>query len=1109
MLIAKSLYKGTYTKQIHVNNNQIITISESSIDLAKCEYDDVIKQYVLEPIHHQDLFFIIFDSTFINNTLFLLTSCGILSMKYTNSKWEIINREILNIDKEARNKLMYISGNEKYNVICVYSNTNLFFVFFINGNKLTLINDKKFFCDYYINKVSIKEISDTVFCIEVLTQKGKKVKYNNLYFSSGNYCIIELKDYSTNNEIMNNEQKFKDIEKYIEENNKEEQVTDIVESPKKGYYFIICEKGIKILKSSNHEISFLSHMIYHNKQSVFIMSLIKDNFIYLIFDKKCLIYEEQSNNILAKYKFADKEIKHLLYNSNILSMNDGSFLFYNIKANMYFVKFNFDNGTVTPQLITKEENDAMFSFDSTLFSHKDSTNEVSSCELYGVCGLKGESRIVKYIEGYKEEYIKQIPINNNITNIFFTDNFFVTTTSSSSSLYSLSNDLNAKYIKDYPLRAINIYQIAANQYALILSKQIVLLNIENDISDSVVLNEENADILIAYALNANNTPLVFYYLNTGEIKVFDISSSSFVVLQIPIGSTVSSMNAVIGLNNIVSLICGTYQNSIVVCDYDTVNKVFIKDWITSKSYNLSVDEESQVPEDIKTKNQYVFVTSRTGKLIQFVYNPNSANDPLYPASCVIISKEGYPLSISNIENEDNIYTLDIYGGNKAYSFRIDLKREIWRKLSYVFIDKTQDLLSFNTLGKLIHIYHNRNNLIFSYFAKTIKGNEKCNLVVETMYKFNSDEICRKIIEINNEGLIAITNQNSIYYFKTNNGFSLINKYYIDVVSIKDCFKINSIKMYTLDFPDEKKSNYYLGICAEYIYQGSYKGAFFLYEIDTMSNSLIQKERIVSFPKPIYDSCMISDYLIFGMEYYICMFPLIITNTSLALKKEAKQQQFLNKIISLTNVGPVNSSNLILIGDNKESFCLGQFEPKTNRFDVLGAELSKRSLSQIFSLKNNRVIMTEKNGTFSIFELRDEVYEKINSIDLKEFINNVNIVNSNEEDIIIMSGLMGSMYIGRLLTEKKCEEMGVTLEKVKSMMKDIMKKIYRKMMKEFFNREIEGEDSMMMVTPIEQTVLVDFVLNMWITYEKEIKEIITEEELTMVKMLNDQLIMEIE
>ena len=293
---------------------------------------------------------------------------------------------------------------------------------------------------------------------------------------------------------MNNEQKFKDIEKYIEENNKEEQVTDIVESPKKGYYFIICEKGIKILKSSNHEISFLSHMIYHNKQSVFIMSLIKDNFIYLIFDKKCLIYEEQSNNILAKYKFADKEIKHLLYNSNILSMNDGSFLFYNIKANMYFVKFNFDNGTVTPQLITKEENDAMFSFDSTLFSHKDSTNEVSSCELYGVCGLKGESRIVKYIEGYKEEYIKQIPINNNITNIFFTDNFFVTTTSSSSSLYSLSNDLNAKYIKDYPLRAINIYQIAANQYALILSKQIVLLNIENDISDSVVLNEENADI---------------------------------------------------------------------------------------------------------------------------------------------------------------------------------------------------------------------------------------------------------------------------------------------------------------------------------------------------------------------------------------------------------------------------------------------------------------------------------------------------------------------------------------------------------------------------------------------------------------------------------------
>ena len=79
MLIAKSLYKGTYTKQIHVNNNQIITISESSIDLAKCEYDDVIKQYVLEPIHHQDLFFIIFVFYYLSNFIkYLSTSFFLL-----------------------------------------------------------------------------------------------------------------------------------------------------------------------------------------------------------------------------------------------------------------------------------------------------------------------------------------------------------------------------------------------------------------------------------------------------------------------------------------------------------------------------------------------------------------------------------------------------------------------------------------------------------------------------------------------------------------------------------------------------------------------------------------------------------------------------------------------------------------------------------------------------------------------------------------------------------------------------------------------------------------------------------------------------------------------
>ena len=42
---------------------------------------------------------------------------------------------------------------------------------------------------------------------------------------------------------------------------------------------------------------------------------------------------------------------------------------------------------------------------------------------------------------------------------------------------------------------------------------------------------------------------------------------------------------------------------------------------------------------------------------------------------------------------------------------------------------------------------------------------------------------KKVIAINNEGLIAISDQNIIYYFKTKNGFTLTNKYYIDTVSI--------------------------------------------------------------------------------------------------------------------------------------------------------------------------------------------------------------------------------------------------------------------------------------------------------------------------------------
>ena len=106
-----------------------------------------------------------------------------------------------------------------------------------------------------------------------------------------------------------------------------------------------------------------------------------------------------------------------------------------------------------------------------------------------------------------------------------------------------------------------------------------------------------------------------------------------------------------------------------------------------------------------------------------------------------------------------------------------------------------------------------------------------------------------------------------------------------------------------------------------------------------SYSLTLKEKIPNFPKAIYDSCFIKDYLIIGMENYICIFSYVINNNTLILNKDAKQQQFLNKIISVNSIEPLARGAKIIVGDYKESFSLLLFESKSFRFDVIGAELS--------------------------------------------------------------------------------------------------------------------------------------------------------------------------
>ena len=118
------------TKEINDNNKfNLISIYESSLDFTYCEYDSIIKQYIQTSILHQDFFFVIFDSEIIDSKIILLTSIGLFIYQYEKDKLNLLLYEIFNIKCEPKDLLMYLKINKKLNIIIIYSNTNLFFLY--------------------------------------------------------------------------------------------------------------------------------------------------------------------------------------------------------------------------------------------------------------------------------------------------------------------------------------------------------------------------------------------------------------------------------------------------------------------------------------------------------------------------------------------------------------------------------------------------------------------------------------------------------------------------------------------------------------------------------------------------------------------------------------------------------------------------------------------------------------------------------------------------------------------------------------------------------------------------------------------------------------------
>ena len=184
MLVIKKLFSGNYLKNLlflpydnlmksGINKNDkkdenimmkeeksdkfyLISIYESSIDINLCEFDIIIKQYIQAPILHQNLFFIIFDSGIIDNKIILLTSIGILIYQLEENKLKMIYNDIFNTKCEPKDLLMYLKINVENQIIAVYSNTNLFFLYYysINLKKCQKVNQITKLCNGFIKIIT-------------------------------------------------------------------------------------------------------------------------------------------------------------------------------------------------------------------------------------------------------------------------------------------------------------------------------------------------------------------------------------------------------------------------------------------------------------------------------------------------------------------------------------------------------------------------------------------------------------------------------------------------------------------------------------------------------------------------------------------------------------------------------------------------------------------------------------------------------------------------------------------------------------------------------------------------------------------------------------------
>ena len=574
------------TKEINDNNKfNLISIYESSLDITYCEYDSIIKQYIQTSILHQDFFFVIFDSEIIDSKIILLTSIGLFIYQYEKDKLNLLLYEIFNIKCEPKDLLMYLKINKKLNIIVIYSNTNLFFLYHYDekSNKFIKVNQINKLCNGYINHINIFNLDQI-----------------------NNYFIVSIQTNLSN--------AINDIFKKIKENYKEENIKAIRYDLSGKYIFIINNDCFIILKNKGKDsnnniiidlmIKFKFKYGQNINTSFFIDYQKIKNYHFIFFDNKISIFEEKKET-LSRIKLIPKEQKTFLKNTNAIfhSINNGneiSMILYNYKNDITFLKLK--------QEEKNEEN---------------------------VCGLQGESRLVKYSNIYNEIILHNQQIDSQINSIIFPfynfrknyfSNLFITSNNSRSILYLLSNTYQIDHLIDFESPTLKIYPLINNLNYIIIFKSgvsILSFNDENNLKNYKINNlyESNNTILFSFYFIYKEQEYLVIYLNNRHLLCFNINLLSNIfdieLNNLPQPSALGVI-AIERLNKL-GFVLGNYiNNHIIIIYYDFENNCFDKEKISETKLLDSTGNTLLTPDDILIYKYYIFITTHTGDFIKLV-----------------------------------------------------------------------------------------------------------------------------------------------------------------------------------------------------------------------------------------------------------------------------------------------------------------------------------------------------------------------------------------------------------------------------------------------------------------------------------------------------------